>query len=609
MGTFVFKWEHPATDVYVTGTFDNWSKSEKLVKSGDLFEKTVDLPKVDEKIYYKVRAWEERQADITALVQLGSSSLLRDFRNHDNLRERPSGSQFEPVLYFVVDGEWTTDHTAPQENDASGNLNNLLTPDRITKHTPETIGIMSGVAPNATTAELAKDVPLEKSVEAPVTESDVPGAFPETPAPAESGDFFVNPIPGTAGAGNPVKLAPGEPVPHPSTFTENTVQSGVHDDPELVAADKKKAEAEQTFSVSPLPAFPGGVNPVQVAPGETLPDPATLTGHTVTSNVRTDKEAYENSGAFGNTPVLPPVVTPELERQQNGTGVLDIPPVGAAAGIDANPTIQSAGPETTTAQLAAAVPLESAKVPEVVKESQEAAGVDPEASADPVEVQEKNAVEAELLSEVPVAPATSTGASGPESAAVPEIVKESQEAAGVAPEASADPTEVKEKNEVEAELLSEVRVAPATSEGTAGEGTTKSENAVTATAPPEVVKESIAESGQSPEAAAYSEPVVEKKAVEDELLSEVKQDNSVGESAPVATAETSETAPAPTTEPVTEPATEAAKTAAAAPVSPTPASSKAPESATPSSTIEKKKKRLSIFGKIKAKLSSDKHKS
>jgi len=47
--------EHPyATDVYVTGTFDNWSKSEKLDRKGEGFEKTVTLPDASEKIYYKV---------------------------------------------------------------------------------------------------------------------------------------------------------------------------------------------------------------------------------------------------------------------------------------------------------------------------------------------------------------------------------------------------------------------------------------------------------------------------------------------------------------------------------------------------------------------------
>lgn len=55
MGTFVFKWAHAASEVYVTGTFDNWSKSEKLIKTGDIFEKNVTLPSAEEKIYYKVR--------------------------------------------------------------------------------------------------------------------------------------------------------------------------------------------------------------------------------------------------------------------------------------------------------------------------------------------------------------------------------------------------------------------------------------------------------------------------------------------------------------------------------------------------------------------------
>lgn len=47
---------HPAEEVYVTGTFDNWSKSEKMTKGGDAFEKTVELPDTSEKIYYKVGA-------------------------------------------------------------------------------------------------------------------------------------------------------------------------------------------------------------------------------------------------------------------------------------------------------------------------------------------------------------------------------------------------------------------------------------------------------------------------------------------------------------------------------------------------------------------------
>lgn len=47
--------EHPASEVIVTGTFDNWSQTEKLHKKGDIFEKEVTLPSAAEKIYYKVR--------------------------------------------------------------------------------------------------------------------------------------------------------------------------------------------------------------------------------------------------------------------------------------------------------------------------------------------------------------------------------------------------------------------------------------------------------------------------------------------------------------------------------------------------------------------------
>lgn len=39
----------------MTGTFDNWSKSVKLDKEGDSFQKTVELPTDKGRIDYKVR--------------------------------------------------------------------------------------------------------------------------------------------------------------------------------------------------------------------------------------------------------------------------------------------------------------------------------------------------------------------------------------------------------------------------------------------------------------------------------------------------------------------------------------------------------------------------
>lgn len=606
MGTFVFKWEHPAQEVYVTGTFDDWSKSEKLEKVGDIFVKDVTLPSAAEKIYYK----------------------------------------------FVVDGNWVTDHTAPQENDASGNLNNVLTTERIVKHTPATAGVMSTVTPSATTAELAKDVPLESNAPLEHTgSSDLPGAFPETPAAQEKDSFSVNPLPAFDGAVNPIKLAPGEKVPEPSTLTQNTVTSNVKDDPELVAADKAKGESEPTFGVAPLPAFAGAVNPVKVAPGEKLPEPNTVTGNTINSNVTTDKESYEKSGGLGNAPVLPPVVTPQAEREQKGTGVLDLPPISknlipesslpmgaaGAGAYDASPLIQSSGAGSTTAQLAGAVPLESAKVPEVVTESQEEAGVPAEASAVPEEVKEKSAVEKELLGEVKEAPSTSEGTGGKATADKSEksaTTGETAAAVGSAAVAAGGAAAAY----VSGAASNAASSLPATATSKLPESVQNSINSINAnstsqpTAPakdtPEVVKESIAESGQGPEAAGSEEAVLEKKAVEKELLSEIKPETSTGEPAPkigglspkpaepVESRDVSPgTVPGSHTENQTVPSVTTgvasgstapvtpAKDAPATPAKSTPSSSKV-DSPAASAATDKKNKRRSFFGKIKDKLSS-----
>ena len=109
---------HPeANDVHVTGTFDDWSKSVKLDKVGDTWEKDVELAKADEKILYK----------------------------------------------FVVNDEWIIDPEAPQEDDGHGNVNNVLHPHQIrpkASTVPEAF-TTSSAAPESTTAALAGGVPLE----------------------------------------------------------------------------------------------------------------------------------------------------------------------------------------------------------------------------------------------------------------------------------------------------------------------------------------------------------------------------------------------------------------------------------------------------------------
>ena len=53
--TLLYCRKHPAGEVYVTGTFDDWGKTVKLDKKGDIHEKLVELPRVEDKIHYKVR--------------------------------------------------------------------------------------------------------------------------------------------------------------------------------------------------------------------------------------------------------------------------------------------------------------------------------------------------------------------------------------------------------------------------------------------------------------------------------------------------------------------------------------------------------------------------
>jgi hypothetical protein len=359
-----------------------------------------------------------------------------------------------------------------------------------------------------------------------------------------------------------------------------------------------------------------------------------LTDHSINSTVRLDKESYEDSGALGHAPVLPPVVTPQSERDEKGTGILDLPPISkhmipesslpivpaeAGGAQDAVPTIQSAGVESTTAQLAAAVPLESSKVPDIVKESQEEAGVSPEASAVPEEVKEKAEVERELLSEVPEAPPTSEGSGDKEGASKSGGITAGEAAAAVggAAVAAGGATVAYASTLPESVQQSISDINAKSAKRTAAETLAKDT--------PEVVKESIAQSGEGPTAASNEEAVLEKQAVEKELLSEVKPETSTGQPAPT-TSTLAAPAAAPRAEsrevsPGTVPGDHTAAStipAQTAPVVTTGAASATTETTTkaPSKAAvaagngnaaeEKKKKRSSIFGRIKAKFSDKK---
>jgi hypothetical protein len=279
---------------------------------------------------------------------------------------------------------------------------------------------VSSAAPQSSATELARDAPLENS-------GSVPGTYPETPA-KEQEQLSVNPIAASSGFGNPIKLKPGEPVPDSSTFNSNTVQS-------TVTTDKAGYDADASYPVVP------GLPPVATKPVEAFAVPATS----------------ESQIAECNLPENPP----------------------AGETSPQNVTIQSAAPTSTTAALAAQVPLESQKtngdVPDVVKQSISLAHTDPEATANAEAVEEKKAVEEELQKKIEPEEASAAAATSSE---VPGVVKDSLKRAHEDPEAAANNTAVEEKKEVEDELQQKVPI-----QESAGEPAPTATAATTTTAP------------------------------------------------------------------------------------------------------------------------------
>ncbi|GAM91016.1 hypothetical protein ANO11243_090630 [Dothideomycetidae sp. 11243] len=267
------------------------------------------------------------------------------------------------------------------QTDGSGIVNNILLRHQLSEHHPT----ISSVAPASTTAALAGQVPHE-SQRGP--SSELPGQFPETPA-NEPQSFSVNPIPASSGAGNPVSLAPGEKVPHPSSYTAHTLDSNVKLDQEsyergagnpLIHHGQEQREAEGA-SIFGLPAIGGTMIPESSLPMGNDTRSFGDMSHTVSS-------------------VAPQSTTAELAGQQ------PIEPRVSVQDTDSKITSQ---PQQSTGQVNG--------VPELVTESQQQAHFAPEASANPTAVREKAAVEKEL--ERKVSPVEEAGVPVPtESAAL-----------------------------------------------------------------------------------------------------------------------------------------------------------------------------------------------
>lgn len=419
----------------------------------------------------------------------------------------------------MVDGNWVTDSAAPEETDSSNISNNILYLKDVKKqplHTSSSAdpnsstalmagGVpkevrdqtLSSAAPDSTTAQMAGQVPKEERDKV----SQIPGAFPKTPA-VESEDMMANQMPSGSGSENPPTSVQEENTSTSNVSDKNPVASTSRDSESL--RDKKDETSD--FGVKPIPASTGIGNPIQLEPGQPVPDPSNLTRNTVQSTVRTDEQSYMK-GDIG-PPQLGPVVTPEVERDAKGD-MFGIGPVlgtivpesslpmgsGQAGSLDPAVNVKSADPQSTTAMLAAQVPKEPRGIPQIVKNSQQ------ESEADRVTA-----------------------------AAAPSDMLQAKEKVG---------------KEIDDVVPTEAPISDSKA-GTVGSANNSSEKSgeIAAGVPP-VIKDSIAQAHESPEAATNSEAVQEKKAFESELLKEVKPVDVAGEPAPTTTAATSAVAPIP----------------------------------------------------------------
>ncbi|EGX50650.1 hypothetical protein AOL_s00075g76 [Orbilia oligospora ATCC 24927] len=595
-GTFSFKWSEPAEEVYVTGSFDNWTKSEKLTKTADGSHVGVVTVPIEKNTYK-----------------------------------------------YVVDGTWTTDPKQRVEQDASGNDNNYLLVEDIIPTEEPTLAIpapipdtsdatvtpfLHSAGGGSTTAALAAEVPLEPKKEKAKEPEPVPEATkePDTIAtlpviesqPPLEVFSSIGPESTTAALAAEVPLevaAKQDPIVPEATKAVVAPEDLPTPDPKSVPGYlpdtiEEKDEVDQVVSINPFPASETADNPIQLAPNDPIP-PHTAS---ITDNVKLDRESYEhadasNLGVGATAAAALAAVTGAVAAAVDTSGVKNLIPESSLPAVGIADAVKSLLPEAVVGKVEKEEDHSTATtevVPPVVVESQEKAGVDPEASGNPAAVEAKKEVEDELVEKVEkAAPEATTDFPR---ADVPEVVRESQAEAGVPLEASASPIAVEAKKEIEAELKSEVKpVEPIAEEPVASPSETPLVPAVVAasiekagvpaeaTANPvaveakAIVEEAITKSETKPETleppkaeeAKVEEPSTTEKVTEaaEKVVEKVTPEAPKTEAPP---APTTEAPPVPTTEAPAAPTTEApAAPTTEAPAAPTTEAPAAPTTEAP----------------------------
>jgi len=222
MGIYEFVWPHPAGEVIVTGTFDEWRGSVKLQRDSE-------------------------SGRLSVCVDVGSS---------------------EKILYkYIVNGNWTVNYDSKREYDNHGNENNVLYPEDLcteenTEATEEVEETLSLLAPALDETLVAEEVDLDVTARPPTPPDlelnkesnsilDVPTASSE-----EETDT-LNPV-------NEWLVEPAEEIPEPEPESDQIVNEPAEEivnEPTEEIVNEPAEEAVKEPLEAPAPAAP--IRPVE----------------------------------------------------------------------------------------------------------------------------------------------------------------------------------------------------------------------------------------------------------------------------------------------------------------------------------------------------------
>lgn len=399
-----------------------------------------------------------------------------------------------------------------------------LEPNNETKASEAPDVTIQSVGPNSTSANLAGQVPLEPHVPHVVEESQRKAGFPpEASANSEA-----------VREKSEVEEELESKVPEEPAAAEGTGSSKKAKDVTIQSAGPNSSTAALAGQVPLEPKSQSKASSGE-APDSTI---QSVRPHSTTAGLAGQaplvvRSSQQEAGVSPEASANPEAVSEKaaVEKKPENKLPKEAPAsegIGSAGSSD-DVTIQSVGPNSTTAALAGQVSHEHRHVPEVVQNSQHEAGFPPEASANSEAINEKAAVEKELESKISEKAATSEGRGGQ--------ITEGTRALG-----STDQPEAETTPSPSHALPSSIQQSIDEINAGAGIATV----APIAPTVPHIVQESIAEANVSPEAAASKIEVDEKYQVEQQLLKEVKAEDALGEPAPSASAALIDHAPATT---------------------------------------------------------------